>query len=42
MAKYKMYFSSAKAAHELSYRSRPAVEALGDAYRWFRDAGYLK
>lgn len=42
MAKYKMYFSSAKAAHELSYRSRPAVEALDDAYRWFRDAGYLK
>jgi dihydroflavonol-4-reductase len=41
MAKYKMYFSSAKAARELSYHSRPAVEALNDAYRWFRDAGYL-
>jgi dihydroflavonol-4-reductase len=42
MAKYKMYFSSAKAKRELSYRSRPAQEALADAYGWFRDAGYLK
>lgn len=42
MAKYKMYFSSAKAKRELAYRSRPASEALADAYHWFRDAGYLK
>jgi dihydroflavonol-4-reductase len=42
MAKYKMYFSSAKARRELFYNSRPASEALADAYRWFRDAGYLK
>lgn len=42
MAKYKMYFSSAKAKRDLSYRSRPAHEALADAYDWFRDAGYLK
>ncbi|MBN9282497.1 MAG: NAD-dependent epimerase/dehydratase family protein [Hyphomicrobium denitrificans] len=42
MAKYKMYFSSAKAKRELSYRSRPAQEALADAYDWFRAAGYLK
>lgn len=42
MAKYKMYFSSAKATRELSYRSRPAIEALDAAYRWFRDTGYLK
>jgi len=42
MAKYKMFFSSAKAERELSYRSRPAAEALRDAYRWFRDAGYLR
>lgn len=42
MAKYKMYFSSAKAKRELAYRSRPASEALADAYDWFRDAGYLK
>ena len=41
MAKYKMYFSSAKAKRELAYRSRPASEALADAYHWFRDAGYL-
>lgn len=41
MAKYKMYFSSAKAGRELGYRSRPASEALADAYDWFRDAGYL-
>lgn len=42
MAKYKMYFSSAKAERELSYRARPAAEALGDAYRWFLKAGYLR
>lgn len=42
MAKYKMFFSSAKAERELAYRARPAAEALADAYRWFLDAGYLK
>jgi dihydroflavonol-4-reductase len=42
MAKYKMFFSSAKAERELSYRARPAREALGEAFRWFHDAGYLK
>jgi dihydroflavonol-4-reductase len=42
MAKYKMYFSSAKAERELGYRARPASEALADAYRWFLDAGYLQ
>lgn len=42
MAKYKMFFSSAKAERELSYRARPATDALAEAYRWFRDAGYLK
>jgi dihydroflavonol-4-reductase len=42
MAKYKMFFSSAKAEQELSYRARPAREALGEAFRWFRDVGYLK
>jgi dihydroflavonol-4-reductase len=42
MAKYKMYFSSAKAERELAYHARPAAAALRDAYRWFRDAGYLR
>ena len=42
MAKYKMFFSSAKAERELGYRARPAADALSEAYRWFRDAGYLK
>jgi dihydroflavonol-4-reductase len=42
MAKYKMFFSSAKAERELSYHARPAAEALADAYRWFREAGYLR
>lgn len=42
MAKYKMYFSSAKAERELSYHARPAAEALGDAYLWFLKAGYLR
>lgn len=42
MAKYKMFFSSTKADRELGYRARPAADALAEAYRWFRDAGYLK
>lgn len=42
MAKYKMFFSSAKAARELGYRARPASQALAEAFRWFGTAGYLK
>jgi dihydroflavonol-4-reductase len=42
MAKYRMYFTSAKAEHELGYRARPYGEALADAIEWFRRAGYLK
>lgn len=42
MAKYKMFFSSAKAERELGYRSRPAREALAEAFDWFQRAGYLK
>jgi dihydroflavonol-4-reductase len=41
MAKYRMFFESGKAERELSYRSRPYVEGIEDAIRWFRDAGYL-
>lgn len=40
MAKKLMYFSSAKAQCELGYRHRPAVEALRDAIKWFKDNGY--
>ncbi len=42
MAKYKMFFSSAKAGRDLNYVPRPASEALRDAHKWFRDAGYLR
>jgi dihydroflavonol-4-reductase len=42
MAKYKMFFSSAKAERELGYRARPAQEALAEAFRWFRSEGYFK
>jgi dihydroflavonol-4-reductase len=38
MAKYRMYFTSAKARSELGYSSRPVVEALKDAIAWFRQA----
>ena len=41
MARKKMYFSSAKAAAKLGYQARPAGEALADAVRWFRAAGYI-
>jgi dihydroflavonol-4-reductase len=42
MAKKKMYFSCAKAARELGYRSRPAFDAITDAVDWFAANGYLK
>ena len=41
MAKYRMFFSSAKAAREFGYRARPHGEALRDALAWFRMAGYV-
>ena len=39
MAKKKMFFSSAKAKRALSYRARPAQEALADAVAYFRQRG---
>ena len=41
MAKYKMYFTSAKAERELGYTARPVDEALHDALEWFRANGYV-
>jgi dihydroflavonol-4-reductase len=41
LAKYRMYFSSAKAERELGYTSRPADEGIRDAIDWFRQAGML-
>ncbi len=42
MAKYKMFFTSAKAEAELGYTARPYREALADSIAWFRQAGYLR
>ncbi len=41
LAKYRMFFTSAKAERELGYRHRPAAEGLRDAISWFREAGHL-
>jgi dihydroflavonol-4-reductase len=41
MAKYRMFFTAAKAEHDLGYRPRPYVAGLEDAIRWFRENGYL-
>lgn len=41
MSRYRMYFSSAKAEHELGYAARPYREGLKDAFAWFRANGYL-
>jgi dihydroflavonol-4-reductase len=41
MSKHHMFFSAAKAERDLGFRARPYREALGDAIRWFREAGYL-
>jgi len=42
MARWRMWFSSAKAERDLGYRHRPADEALASAIAWFRDAGYCR
>jgi len=41
MARYRMFFSSAKAERELGYGARPYAFAIEDALAWFRGAGYL-
>jgi dihydroflavonol-4-reductase len=41
LARYHMFFTSAKAERELGYRSRPYQEGVADALAWFRTAGYL-
>jgi dihydroflavonol-4-reductase len=41
MARYRMFFSSAKAMRDLGYVARPYAEGLRDAVEWFRGAGYL-
>jgi dihydroflavonol-4-reductase len=41
MARYRMFFTSAKAEQALAYRARPYIQAIEDALRWFRDHGYL-
>lgn len=40
MAAHRMYFSSAKAERELGYTHRPALDAIADAYHWFKANGY--
>jgi dihydroflavonol-4-reductase len=42
MARWRMFFSSAKAERELGYRHRPAAQALADAVTWFRAEGYCR
>jgi dihydroflavonol-4-reductase len=42
MAKYRMFFTSAKAQAELGYTARPVVEALQDAIAWFRQARMIR
>ena len=41
MAKYRMYFSYAKAERELGFSARPHAEALADAVAWFREKGMV-
>jgi dihydroflavonol-4-reductase len=42
LAKDRMFFTSAKAEHELGYRAQPYSEAIAQAIAWFREHGYLK
>ena len=41
MAKHRMFFTSTKAEQAIAYRSRPYIEGIEAALRWFRDNGYL-
>jgi dihydroflavonol-4-reductase len=41
MAEHRMFFTAAKAERDLGFRPRPYLEAIDDAIRWFRAAGYL-
>ncbi len=41
MSKKRMFFSSAKAQHELGYAARPYLEGLKDALEWFRTHGHV-
>lgn len=41
MSRYRMFFTSAKAEHDLGYHPRPYAEAVTDALAWFREAGRL-
>ena len=41
MAKYKMFFSPAKAIRELGLPQTPPRQALADAVEWFRANGYV-
>ena len=42
MAKYKMFFSPAKAVRELNLPQTPPAQALEDAVQWFRQNGYCR
>ena len=42
MAKYRMFFTDAKARRDLGYTARPYGEGLADAIAWFRAEGYLR
>jgi dihydroflavonol-4-reductase len=42
MARYRMFFTSAKAERDLGYRARPYVQGLRDAIDWFVATGYLR
>jgi dihydroflavonol-4-reductase len=42
MARWRMWFSSAKAERALGYRHRPAEQALDDALDWFSAAGLVR
>jgi dihydroflavonol-4-reductase len=42
MAKYKMWFSPAKAIRDLGLPQTPPKRALADAVEWFRANGYVK
>ena len=41
LARYRMFFTAAKAERELGYRARPYAEGLREAVDWFRAAGQI-
>jgi dihydroflavonol-4-reductase len=42
LSNYYHYYTSARAERELGYQSRPALQTVQDAWRWFVEHNYAR